>query len=244
MHDTEPIGPPPSERGKEVAAGLVRAAVSVVPLAGGPAGELIDLVIQPVTNRRGDAWFERLGSAVDELRANAVDMRTLAENEPLVTVILNATTAAARTHEEEKLRALRNAIVNAALALGPDEHTQMMFVRFVDEFTSVHLQLLAYLRDPSGWYAAHDLARPDIYMGPRTELLEGAFPALRGRAEFYRQLLNELGARGLCQPNMLSGMVSAQGLWDPATTPLGNTFLDFISRPATADDGDIPVGTA
>lgn len=234
MHDPKPIGKPPGEEGKEIAAGLIRAGVSAVPLVGGPAVELIDLVLQPVIHRRWDRWLERLGSAVDELRANAVDIRTLGDNELLVTVILNATTAAARTHEEEKLSALRNAVVNSAVAPGPDEHMQMMFVRFVDEFTAVHLQLLAYLREPSAWFTAHDLARPDVFSGPRSFLLETAFPALRGRGDFYGQLLAELGARGLCQAGMLSGMVSAQGLWDPATTALGNAFLDFISRPTSA----------
>jgi hypothetical protein len=232
MHDEGPIGKPPNEDGKEFAAGLLRAGVSLIPAAGGALAEVIDQVLQPMVRRRRDLWLEHLGSAVDELRAKAVDLRTLQDNDPLITVILNATGAATRTHEDEKLRALRNAIVNSALALGPDEHTQMMFVRFVDEFTALHLQLLAYLRNPPGWFADHALPRPADYVGPRSNLVEAAFPMLRGRADFYRQLLAELGTRGLCQPGMLSGMVSAQAIWDAATTALGNAFLDFISRPA------------
>jgi hypothetical protein len=234
MQDDEPIGPPPSDTGKEVAAGLARAGVSLIPLAGSPLAELVDLFLQPMIHRRRDRWLGHLASAVDELRANAVDARTLVDNDLVTTVIVNATAAAARTHEEEKLRALRNAVVNSALALGPDEHTQMMFVRIVDEFTALHLQLLAYLRDPAGWFAAHGIARVDSHMGSRSQLLEVAFAELRGRADFYRQLLNELGARGLCQPSMLSGMVSGHAMWDPATTPLGNAFLDFISRPTAS----------
>jgi len=234
MDDQGPIGPPPSETGKEVAAGLTRAGVSLIPLAGGPLAELIDLVLQPMIHRRRDQWLQHLAAAMDELRANAVDIRTLPGNDLVATVIVNTTAAAARTHEDEKLRALRNAVVNSALSLGPDEHTQMMFLRFVDEFTALHLQLLAYLRHPGGWYETNGIPRPDIYMGSRSHLLEGAFPELRGRADFYQQVLNELGARGLCQPGMLSGMVSAQGMWDPATTPLGNRFLGVISRPVAS----------
>ena len=223
----------PTSGGYRPRNGLALAGVAAVPLAGGPAVELIDLVLQPVIHRRRDKWLGHLGSAVDELRANAGDIRTLANNDLLITVILNATAAAMRTHEEEKLRALRNAVVNSALALGPDEHTEMMFVRFVDEFTALHLQLLAYLRVPGTWFTAHDLARPDPSVAPRSLLLEAAFPELHGRADLYKQLLAELDARGLCQASVLSGMVSAQRQWDPATTPLGNAFLDFISRPAT-----------
>jgi len=44
------------------------------------------------------------------------------------------------------------------------------------------------------------------------------------------QAASELGTRGLLAA-ALSGMVSEQGMCQSITTPLGNRFLDFISKP-------------
>jgi hypothetical protein len=145
-------------------------------------------------------------------------------------VILNATQAAGRTHEQEKLEALRNAITNSALGLAPEEHVQLMFVRFIDEFTTLHLRLLAYMRDPPGWFVRHKSLPGPANSGSRTLVLEAALPELNGQKDLYMQAVNEVAARGLAQA-ALGGLVTAQGSWDALTTPFGNRFLDFVSRP-------------
>ncbi len=231
MGKRKPVGPPPSTTAGDVAEGLARAVLSIVPIVGGPTAELFGLVIDPVLHRRSKAWLGRLAEVVDDLQAHGVDVRTLEDNELLVTVILNATQAAARTHEQEKLEVLRNAITNSALGVAPEEHVQLMFVRFIDEFTTLHLHLLAYLRDPPGWFDAHSLARPTPGLsGSRSQILEAGLPELSGRKDLYMQAVNELAARGLAQA-ALGGLVTAHGAWDALTTPFGNQFLDFISRP-------------
>ena len=105
-----------------------------------------------------------------------------------------------------------------------------MFVRFIDEFTALHLQLLAYLRSPTHWYEQHGLARTEHYMGSRSAALELAFPELRGRQPFYGQIVRELAARGLAQDS-LSGTVTGAAMLDPLTSDTGNAFLDFIAEP-------------
>ena len=47
--------------------GLARAALSAVPIAGGPLAELFDLVIEPGVHRRYHAWLNRLAAMVDEV---------------------------------------------------------------------------------------------------------------------------------------------------------------------------------
>jgi hypothetical protein len=44
---------------------------------------------------------------------------------------------------------------------------------------------------------------------------------------------NDLTSRGLMNGAM-AGMGSDAGMWQVITTPLGNRFLDFISRPKSA----------
>src|SRR6266849_5197425 len=100
--DEERVGPPPSTQAGDIAEGLIKAALTAVPVVGGPAAELLGLVVTPALHLRYEHWLRRVGESVDDMRANGLDVRTLEGNEPLITVILNATQAAARTHEEEK----------------------------------------------------------------------------------------------------------------------------------------------
>ena len=238
MKDDERLGPPPSETKGDIAQALARAAASSVPLFGGPAAELIGLVMEPALERRREEWLRDLGSVVDELREgfDGFDPKRLEENELFVTAVISASTAALRTHEKEKRTALRNAVLSSALELDIDDHIQLTFIRYVDELTALHLRLLAYLRDPSGWFDRHGIQRPSITMGPRTSILEAALPDLAAEPTVYQRAAGDLGARGLIE-NALSGMVSQQGLYTPLTTPLGNQFLDYIGQPPSDEGG-------
>ncbi len=97
---------------------IVRAGLSIVP-PGAAIAELIDLVIQPALNRRRDEWFNGLAADVQKLRdrPDAPTVEELSQNEVFVTTMLNANAAALRTHQAEKLDALRAAVINAALAV-------------------------------------------------------------------------------------------------------------------------------
>jgi hypothetical protein len=165
-------------------------------------------------------------------RPNAPTIEDLSKDDAFVTVMLNATAAAMRTHQKEKLEALRAAVVNTAMGLAPDEHTQLTFIRFVDELTALHLRILSYGSNPIGWLERHQIPKPDIYMGARSAILEAALPELRSRGDVYNQAINDLSARGLLSGSF-SGMVSQQGLYDKLTSPLGDRFLAFITMPST-----------
>jgi hypothetical protein len=168
-------------------------------------------------------------------RLDAAEFEALRHNELFVTVIFNATQAAMRTHQPEKLEALRAAVMNAALPMGPDEHTQLMFIRFIDELTALHLRILSYGRDPAAWYARHNIEKPNMISGARSAVLEVALPELKGRGDVYNQAMNDLNARGLIGVP-ISGMVSQHALYDKLTSPLGDRFLDFITAPAPAKE--------
>lgn len=221
------VGPRPREDPQEVATAIIRAGVGSVPLVGAAGGELLAVLAEHVIPSRKDAWLDDLGEIVNDLRDHALDIRDLAGNEAFWTIFIAASEAALRTHEADKRRALRNALTRSALAIGPDEHMQLMFVRFLDEFTALHLQLLTLLRDPRAWFKRFDLP-PLTHSGSRTLVVEGAFPELRGRPTFYSQVVSELSARGLLSGSV-AGMVSEEGMWQGITSELGNQFLDFIA---------------
>lgn len=228
--DAGALGPLPSQTNAELAQAIIRAGLSVVP-AGAAVAELLAF-LQPSFDRRRDAWLQRLADGFQELkgRLDAAEFEALRHNELFVTVVFSATQAATRTHQPEKLEALRAAVINSALPMAPDEHTQLMFIRFVDELTALHLRILSYGRDPAGWLARNNIERPNIIAGARSAILEAGLPELQGRGDVYGLAMNDLNARGLIGVP-ISGMVSQYALYDKLTSPLGDRFLDFITAP-------------
>jgi len=214
---------------------VARGAISAIPVFGGPAAELLGLVLQPAFDRRREEWLAQLGSALDDLQSRVDNFpEELSANEVFITTVMAATTAAFRTHEAEKVEALRNAIVSSGTS-NLDDYEQLTFVRYVDELTAFHLRLMVYLRDPKGWLDHRGIDRPQFMAAGRSSALEIAMPELSGRKEVYEQAVGDLVARHLVGSG-LSGMVSGSAVYDPLTTPFGNRFLDHISR----HEGDEP----
>ena len=60
---------------------------------------------------------------------------TLYDNEAFVDAVARGVQAAIRTGQQEKRAALRNAALNAALNLVPDEAERQMFLELVERFT-------------------------------------------------------------------------------------------------------------
>lgn len=233
--DAGALGPLPSQTNAELVQAIVRAGLSIVP-PGAAIAELLAF-LQPTFTRRRDEWLQQLADGFQELkdRLDAAEFEALRDDELFVTVVFSATQAATRTHQPEKLEALRAAVINSGLPMAPDEHTQLMFIRFVDDLTALHLRVLSYASNPSGWFERNQIPKPDIYMGARGAVLEAALPELRGRSDIYSQAANELSTRGLMSGSF-SGMVSQQGLYDKLTSPLGDRFLAFITAPQAAQE--------
>lgn len=226
----------PGRSKAEIGAAIVRAGISSIPVAGGAAAELFDLVIGPSLERRKEDWFNYLADVVDELRERleGFDPRDLDGNEQFVSAVLAASTVAVKSHQQEKLEMLRNALVNSVLPGAPDEHEQLTFLRLIDELTPLHVRMLAVLADPQGWFARHpDLEKPSFaFSSSLGALLEAALPELRDRRELYDGIGFDLDQRRLGGGGgSLHSMMSASGAWSSRSTPLGQRFLAFISLP-------------
>lgn len=236
MTDNVPDLPDVPGRSKaEVGAAIVRAGISSIPIAGGAAAELFDLVIGPSLERRKEDWLKYLAEAVDELRErlDGFDPRDLEGNERFVDAVLAASTIAMKSHQREKLEMLRNALVNSLLPHAPDEHEQLTFLRLIDELTPLHVRMLSVLDDPAGWFDRHpDLVRPSFGLSSSVAaLIEAALPELRDRRDLYDGIGFDLDQRRLGGGGgSLHTMMTASGAWSSRSTPIGQRFLAFISR--------------
>ncbi len=217
MNDKEKLSVPKSAAG-DVAHAVVKGVLStVVPLAGGTAAELFELVLAPPLSKRRDEWMESVAKRLEGVEANVNSMR----NDPaFVTTALQATQIALRTHQEEKLEALRNAVVNSAIGTAPQDDLRAIFLNLVDAFTPTHLRILKYLQN-------------------RGSLDSSAIQRLRDARAVTDVMVNELARDGLLEdhrPYAARGRDSGESLLisDWTLSKLGSQFIEFISSRAQA----------
>jgi hypothetical protein len=204
----------------DIAHSLVKAGLSAVPVMGGPAVELFQMVVQPPIERRRHEWMKEIGEKLEELEKKGLKLEDLQKNDQFISAVMRASTAAIRTHQKEKLAALRNAILNIAAGKGPEETIQHLLLSVIDEFSEMHLRVLAWAhapKPPSGLSA-----------GGLGTVLESNIPALQGQRTLYDQLWKDLFLRGLVIGDNLHIMMTGSGLAQSRTSPLGVTLLNLI----------------
>lgn len=202
---------------------LTKAGLSMIPVVGGPAVEFFQHLVQPPLERRRNEWMNAIGEKLQCIEKNGLKLEDLQSNEQFITAVMQASTAAIRTHKVEKLTALRNAILNIANGQGPEETTQHIFLSFIDEFSEMHLRILFFADAPK--------LRAGISVGGLGHLLEENIADLRGQRKLYDQLWKDLYLRGLVNTESLHVMMSNTGLGQSRTTELGKSLIKFISEP-------------
>lgn len=200
----------------------IKAALGSIPVAGSAAAELFATVIESPFQKRKKEWMHRVAEAIESLKQNGLDEDTLKENEKFISAVFYASHLAMKTHQIEKLAALKNAIENVALNIVPDEIIQQMFLNMIDRFTPLHFELLRFFQAP--------VVRENLSMGGLSTVLFEAYPNLCKQEPLVRQIWKELYDHGLVSSDSLSGTMSRQGLTERRTSDLGDMFLNFITQ--------------
>ena len=120
--------------------------MSAVPVIGSPAAELFGFLVVAPASRRRDEWIRSIDERLVVLESRIPGLiESLPSKDEFVTAALHATQVAMRSHQKEKLEALRNAVVNVAAGSAPDSDRQLIFLGWVDAFTPTHLAFLESL---------------------------------------------------------------------------------------------------
>ncbi len=146
-------------------------------------------------------------------------------------MVLQATQAALRSSQQEKLDALRNAVLNAALPNAPSAELQQLFIRFVDELTVWHLRVLTHFHDPSVTFRERGLG--EGYYNP-VHSFEQVFPELfaDGRQDLLTNIWQDLLIRGLVAEGTAFTHRLSQGMWSSKlSSRLGDEFLAYVRDP-------------
>ena len=225
----EPV--PRKSKGREVVETTLVAASSLVPILGGPFSVVLGNALQGTYQRRLLTWLEDLAAALDGLTVTVegLDASDVLDDDVFLDTALRAARAAGLTASEDKLAALRSAVLNAALPGAPEEDQQQIYISYVEDLTASHLRLLALLNDPPMYTEALGLPWPETLMGGHSGTVERAFP--EWNPAFYDQLTRDLHARGLIGTDSLHVTISGNGLRQSQTTESGRRFLAFITSP-------------
>lgn len=218
----------------DVAREVGRAVVSLVPVAGGPLQVVFENLFASPIEKRKEAWLQQLAGIVKEVEDRVAELtpEKLAENEAFVTVAMQASQIALRNHQQAKLEALCNAVLNAALPNPPQEDEQMIFLRLIDQLTPWHLRVLSLLDNPVRWMERNGVANPGWGMGGTSTVLEHCLPDLRGQRDTYDQVVRELQSEGLLgQGQFLHMTMTGGGMVESRTTDRGKRFIRFITAP-------------
>lgn len=211
-----------------------KALLSMIPFLGGPVVEAFSLIMGPPIEKRRIEWIESIAKALMDLqeKVKGFDFESLRQNEAFVTAVLYATQAAIRDNKEEKLKALRNAVLNVAQGNLPEEDQQIMFLTLIDRLTSWHLKLLRFLQDPRENKNRSSPLTDYGSMGNIASVITDAFPDLKGKDLFCEQIIRDLNFNGLIRIDVQSLRVNMtiDGALSGKMTETGDEFLNFISQ--------------
>lgn len=211
----------------------VKAMIGSVPGFGNAAAEVFSSIITPPLSKRKDEWIESIVDGLKNLQeqVDGFSITELKDNEVFITTVSYASQIAIRNHQAEKLKALKNAVLNSTLPNAPEDDLQLIFLNYIDTATEWHLRILKFLDDPQNWFGENDKQAPNISSGSIARVLEEAFEELRGNRKFYDLIVEDLNVKQLLGTNSLHGLVTGSGIMQPRTTEIGTEFLDFISNP-------------
>jgi hypothetical protein len=151
-------------------AAIVVSGVSVAAL------ELLNRVFSPPIDARQKDWYEDIAADIRRLEdQRGVRPEDLGNNPVFVDAAFSAYQSFMRTSQAEKRKALRNAVLNAALATPAQAKRQESFLALVDRFTTTHLALLSLLHAPKEWRGSHGERLPMLTSGGARVVVLAAF---------------------------------------------------------------------
>lgn len=226
----------PKRKTSDIIHSVVKTSLSVCTV--GIGGELFSWLVTPSLEKRRDKWVESIAQRLEglEKKVKGFKIENLCENESFISTLMHASQAAIRSHQKQKLEALQNTVLNAAMPNALEEDLQLMFLNFVDSFTLLHLRMLKILND----YKArrpqnrHTGVRIEFVLkSEQSTVLPGhkVCPDLWERKKYYNQALIDLRIRGLAEIRMTDQADFLEKIVYAQPTELGKEFLNFIASP-------------
>lgn len=183
-------------------------------------------------------FYHDLADAINQLlqsQSNCVE--ELRDNDEFQSLLLQSYLTVVQTHQQEKLEAVRNVLLNSAVGTNLAFDTQAMFLNMLHQYTPTHLKLLSIMDNPRKQF--EDLGI-DVASITRTEkfgrthlMMVALLPDYSEEGEVYLKMCTDLHAAGLIPRNQVhfEQFVALEG----QLTNLGKRFVRFVLNPPRTD---------
>ncbi|MBL4699487.1 MAG: hypothetical protein JKX70_11715 [Phycisphaerales bacterium] len=214
----------------DVGHAIAKGVIGSVPVLGSAGAELFSFVVSAPIEKRRNEWMEQVGERLRTLESDrGLSLEELQQDEEFIDMLIQASTIALRTSQQEKQEALLNAISNSTSSTSIQSAIKQMYLRLIDDFNEWHIRLLKLFSNPPQWFSEHGVKPPqNITMGSLELVLKAAYPELKTKRAFYDQVWRDLNVAGLVSTDSLQGGMSGQGMMQLRASERGKEFLWFI----------------
>jgi hypothetical protein len=221
---------PPGTGPPGLVADLGAAAISMIPVFGGPAVIALQRLVGPVVNRRREEWFTGVYDDLRLLEEKVGRLATdLAQDPEFVDALLQAGRSAMSTASREKRESLRNAVLNVAAGQTPGGDIQQMLFRYVDELTPTHLRILGLISEKGRHCQVSRTAEEEAR--PLADYISLEMPELSAGDSLADVFCADLVRRGLLLDVPRGGGLLRTPMALLETTGLGGQFLELVKSP-------------
>jgi len=138
---------PPEETTNDKLYNLLKGTIGVVPYAGSIAAEVFGIFVASPIDKRRQKWAELVISKLKELEETktSLNIDDLKENEEFISFLMEASEIALKSHQTEKINALRNSIGNYFKNDSLEFDKKISFLKVVEQITPTHLKILLFI---------------------------------------------------------------------------------------------------
>lgn len=200
----------------------VKAAVNLIPAVGGSASTLLEMMFISPIEKRKEEWLMALAERVDRLseQCAGISVEALAQNENFISLCIQASNIALRTHHKEKIELLLSALEACAIETNLDESKQQIFLRIIDEITPLHIRILKFVKNINEHKASFNGTNPFI---DGTRVWERINKDIDRHDPILDLIMSDLNRYGLLSVSELQSVSI-----DKVITPLGDEFFSFV----------------
>lgn len=223
---------PKLPKSADLEARTARYIMGLVPIAGPILADLIGSRIRNEYQKNLEQWLKDLASDLKQVQDQSEKMYDEPE---FVETLAAAAEAARKTAHQEKLDALKNAVLNAVdHETRPDEDLRLRFINYIDQMVPAHLRILQFYDDPQKQFDEDSTTQRPMLMTTSKDIGFIALGWPEDQRLKYNRLVEDLTAwRLLGMLNTTMG--TAGGLINDRryTTPDGQAFIEYVLQSPT-----------
>jgi len=200
--------------------------VEQVPVVGPITTFITSRFWAPSASRRLEEWLKEFADDFDR-HCESCDVRVLVKDEAFISASIQIARIVVGTHQEEKRKYLRNALLNIAVKKEPSEDFQLIFINAIEAFSVSHVRVLNFL-----WTGTRDLNDKGLWQPAAPHGINNygkAIAELNGQEDLLRYVITDLRNWGMTP---MSGPADPFPLGgSQSITNMGVRFLQFVLGP-------------